>query len=202
MIRLFKSRIYISIFALVLVPIIIISEDAPFFFVALVGALMHEFAHIAAMKMYGAKLERVSVYPCGADIRADTSSLTYRKEAAVFLSGPFMSLVLAAVSFVFYGYCGGMYLLSFALSNTAFFVVNILPVRGLDGGRTLEALLSEKYDIDLTQRICETVSTVFFAVLCALALSLLFLSGYNLSLVFVCSYLFLAGFVKQKICTN
>lgn len=200
MIRLFKSRIYISVFTFALIPIILMSGDAPFFGIAIVGAIIHEFAHIIAMRIFGAKLIRISVYPFGADIKADTSVLTYKEETAVFLSGPFMSLVLTAVAFTLYGYVGGIYLLSFAVSNAAFFAVNILPVQGLDGGRALEAVLSEKCDIDFTQKACELVSTICFAILCVLSLVLLGVTGYNISLVFVCSYLFVAGYVKRKMC--
>ncbi|MBE6703726.1 MAG: hypothetical protein E7583_00540 [Ruminococcaceae bacterium] len=198
MIRLFRSRIYISIFALLLVPMLALSHDALFLCIALSGALFHEFAHITAMMIFGASIIRISVYPCGADIRADTSRLSYKSEIAVFLSGPLASLVLCVTAFVFYGFMHGAYILFFAVSNLMFFFVNILPVTGLDGGRALEVLLYTKYDLSFAQKVCDTLSTIAFALLCILALLMLFLSGYNISLVFICAYLFLSGFVKQK----
>lgn len=198
MIRLFKSRIHISIFVLFIAPMLALSRDALFLCIALFGALFHEFAHISAMKIFGARIIRISVYPCGADIKADTSHLTYRSEISVFISGPLASLLLSLIAFVFYHFSGGAYILFFAVSNFMFFFVNILPVKGLDGGRALEAFFYAKYDLSFAQKVCDTLSTFAFAMLCILALLMLFLSGYNISLVFICAYLFLSGFVKQK----
>ncbi len=202
MIRLFKSKIYISIFALILVLIIALSVDAAFFYTALLGALLHEFAHIAVMKMLGAKLIRVSIYPFGADINADTSALSYKSETAIFLAGPAVSLVLTVIAFIFYIRLGGIYILSFSISNFLFFFINILPVKGLDGGRALESILFEKYDLVTAEKMADTVSTVFFIFLCILALLLIFLSGYNLSLAFICAYLFISEYVKQRLCSG
>ena len=200
MIRLFGSKIYISIFVPLTVCVMCISPDAPLFFIALLGAVFHELAHIFAMKMFGAKIFRISVYPFGADINADMSAIAYRKEAAVYLSGPFISLVLALTAFLLFALYGGMYVLSFALSNSVFFFVNILPVKGLDGGRALWCILCAKCGVVCAERVYSFVTTLFFGVLCAMALALLFASGYNLSLLFVCAYLFLSEYVRQRLC--
>ncbi len=198
MIRLFGSKIYVSIFTLMLLAIITLSADAPFFYIALFGALFHELAHIVSMKMFGANIIRISVYPFGADIKADTSRLTYKNEIFVFLSGPSVSLLSAVVAFILYKSLGTVYILAFSLSNFLFFAVNILPVKGLDGGRALYCLLHERYDITKAQRIFDILSSIAFGLLCAFAFFLLFVTGYNLSLVFVCTYLFLSEYIRQR----
>lgn len=199
MIRLFGSRVYISVFTVVLLAVAAISVDAVFLMIVLCGALLHEYAHITVMKMLGAEIIKISLYPFGADIKADMSSLSYRAEVAVYLAGPVISLLACLISLFMYRYAG-MYLAAFSASNFLFFFVNILPVKGLDGGRALEAVLCEKYGISYADRIYGVISTVFFGVLCFLALTMFFLSGYNLSLIFITAYLFVSEYVRQRLC--
>ena len=202
MIRLFKSRVYISPFAVALAAVISLSVDALFFFSAIPGALIHEFSHTAVMKMYGAEIISVSIYPFGVDIKSDTSGLSATQEIAVYLAGPLASLLTGLSALMVYGYAGGIYVLFFALSNLVFFVVNILPVKGLDGARALYVLLSSKYEYIQAQRIYEAVTAVFFGMLCIMAMFLVYFSGYNLSLVFICIYLFISEYTRQRLCHN
>ena len=200
MIRLFKGRVCISVFALMLVMIILFSVDAVFFIIAIAGAALHETAHLITMKMCGAKIIRISVYPFGADIKADTIGLSYKEEIAVALSGPLISLLASAAAFLFLYFGTYIYVLAFAVSNFLFFAINILPVRGLDGGRALFSALMMKLDITDAYRVYDYISTFTFGILCLLALFLLWLSGYNLSLLFICCYLFVSEYTRQKFC--
>ena len=202
MIAFFKGKLRISVFVPILVAVISLSSDAQFFYVAMLSALMHETAHLVTMKMCGARFLRISLYPFGADIGADTSRLSYKSEIVVFLSGPLMNFVLALLSLLFYFSIKGMLVLAFCISNIIFFFVNILPVRGLDGARVLFCLLCECFDSDRAGKIYDAVTTIFFGVLCALALLLLFLSEYNLSLVFICCYLFISEYIRIKVSEN
>ena len=202
MIRLFKSRIYVSVFAFLLFAVMMFSVDAVFFVIALSGALCHEIAHVVAMKVFGAKIIKISIYPFGADIRADTSCLSYKEEIVVALAGPVMSLVLSVVAFIFLCCDTYIYVLAFAVSNLMFFTVNILPVRGLDGGRALFSALMMKMDVADAYRVYNYISTAAFGVLCFLALFLLWLSGYNLSLLFICCYLFISEYARQRVCCD
>lgn len=200
MLSFFGGRIRVSPFALVLALIIAFSPDAPFYIVALIVAAVHEAGHLFAMKRLGAKALCLSIYPFGADIRAKNGALSYRGELVCALSGPLASLLTAlpllAVTFVL----PNAYTLSAAVSSLAFFAVNILPAKGLDGGRALLAGLLMHLELSAAYRVFGIVSTVFFAVLCTLAFALLAVSGYNLSLIFICTYLLFSEFVRSKAC--
>lgn len=199
MISLFGGRLRISFFVPLLAAVAVFSPDAPFFLVAVTAAMMHELAHLVLMRVLGARFVRLSLYPFGADICADTSVLSYKAEIAVFLSGPVVSLLLCLFSLLFYRVCGGgMYLLAFCAANFLFFFVNILPVRGLDGGRALYCTLCDRLDRDRALRIFDIISTAFFGVLCFFAMVMIFASGYNLSLAFICCYLFISEYVRSK----
>lgn len=198
MLRIFGSKVYISIFTLMLAAVITLSADAVFFYIALCGALMHEAAHLAAIKLCGAEIIKISVYPFGGDIKADTSKLSYRSEITVAAAGPLLNLLLFVLSVIFFAKYGGIYLLSFAVSNFMFFFVNIFPVHGLDGGRILLSFLLMRRDVSDAYVMYDRIAGTAFGVLCFFALLLLYLSGYNLSLFLVCAYLFFSGYIRQK----
>lgn len=200
MLAFFSGRLRVSPFALVLLLIIAFSPDAPIFYLALVFAALHEIGHLLALHRLGARLLCLSVYPFGADMRADLSSLSYRAEILCALAGPFASLAAALLLLPILHCFKNVYILSSILSNLLFFAVNILPVRGLDGGRALLALLLSKLDYQTAYKAFDAVSTVSFGILCLGALYLVWASGYNLSLVFICIYLFMSEFVKGRRC--
>lgn len=198
MISLFKGKFKISPFVPMLLAIISFSPDVLLFYTALIAAAFHETAHIAAMKLFGARVLRIAIYPFGADICADTSRLSYKSEVTVFLSGPLASFLLSVFSLLFYASVGGVYVLAFCISNFLFFIINIFPVKGLDGGRTLHCVLCNSFELRRAEQIYDIVTTISFGVLCLLAVILLMLSGYNLSLAFICCYLFISEYVKEK----
>ena len=200
MLTFFSGRIRISPFALLLLIIIAFSPDAPLFYLALAFAALHEIGHILAMKRLGARVDCLSIYPFGADIRADLSHLSYRAEILCTLAGPLVSLSAALLFLLLLPHFRNVYILSSAVSNFLFFAVNILPVRGLDGSRVLLAFLLSKLEYPLAYKIFDIISTASFALLCFLSLCLIVASGYNLSLVFICIYLFMSEFVKVRSC--
>ena len=133
-------------------------------------------------------------------MRADLSHLSYRAEILCALAGPLVSLSAALLLLPIFTHFKNVYILSSILSNFLFFAVNILPVRGLDGSRVLLAFLLSRFEYSLAYKVFDIVSTASFALLCFLSLCLIVASGYNLSLVFICIYLFISEYVKGRKC--
>lgn len=199
MIKLFGGRLLVSVYAVALFIIISFSVDAEFFYIALLCALCHELAHALAIKLCGTEIERITIYPFGADIRADLSILSPAKEAIIAAAGPAANLILAIPAYFIYVTNSEIYALALLLSNLTLFAVNIFPIKGLDGGRLLFALLTQFCDFVLATKLSDSISTVAFAFLGVLSLLLVYLSGYNLSLVLIWTYLFISGYVREKL---
>ncbi len=199
MIRLFGGRVHISVFALLLFAAVCFSADAPFLFIALGSALLHELGHLFCMRLFRASIARVSIYPFGADISADTQRLGYGAEAVLAASGLCVSAVLAVVFVILYYIFPNIYLLAAAVTNFLFFSVNAFPVKGLDGGRIILSLLLMKLEFSKAYSIYSCICTAAFGVLCLFAFALLWYTNYNLSLVLICVYLFLSEYAKQKL---
>lgn len=128
--------------------------------IAVLSALGHELGHLLALRLAGAKVERVRLTAFGAEIQADTRYLPYPREIACVFAGPAVNLVLAVLL------ARGLGNDLAAGVNLVLGVFNLLPVPALDGGRVLHLLVSWASDPMAADRVCRWVG-----VLCALALT-------------------------------
>ena len=117
------------------------------------AALLHEFGHAAAAWGWGVPIRSLKLDLFGA--RMELGGLTgYTAELAVAAGGPFVSLLCFALAWPLGGYGEGAYL--FATASLGLGMLNLLPVRGLDGGRMLSGALS----LLLGDRTADTVLRV------------------------------------------
>lgn len=100
------------------------------------AALLHELGHLAALHLAGASVEGIALTAFGAEIRADTRYLPYRKDILCTLAGPAVNIIAALIL----ARTAGDYLLAGA--NLLQGVFNLLPLTGLDGARALHLVLS------------------------------------------------------------
>lgn len=127
----------------------------------LLAALCHELGHLAALRLAGARVERVRLNAFGAEIRADTRRLSYPREIACTLAGPAVNLALALLLARTTGH------FTAAGSSLLLGCFNLLPVPALDGGRALHLLVSWLWEPITADRVCRRVGLG-----CALLLTL------------------------------
>ncbi len=130
------------------------------------SALCHELGHLAALRLAGAKVERIRLTAFGAEIRADTRYLPYGREILCTLAGPAVNLALALI----FARISGEYVLAGA--NLLLGVFNLLPIPSLDGGRALYLAVSWLTDPMLADRFCRRLGLVCAVLLTGLALAL------------------------------
>ena len=98
------------------------------------GALacaFHELGHWAAIALLGGRVRSLHLTVVGAEMELDPCRpLSYGREVIAALAGPAVNLVLVWISIR-----TGRYL--FAGLNLCFGLLNLLPIRLLDGGRAL-----------------------------------------------------------------
>ncbi len=103
------------------------------------AALLHELGHIAAAWGWRVPVRSLRLDLFGA--RMELGGLMgYSAELAVAAGGPFVSLAVAAVAWPLGALWEGASLL--AAVSLGLGLLNLLPVRGLDGGRMLTCALS------------------------------------------------------------
>ena len=117
------------------------------------AALLHELGHMAAAWGWGIPLRGLRLDLFGARMELG-GLLSYRAELAVAAGGPLVSLASAALAWPLGRFFEGAYLFSAVSMGLGF--INLLPVRGMDGGRMLSCALSLLFGervADMTLRV-------------------------------------------------
>lgn len=120
----------------------------------LLAALLHELGHILCACLLGIPLTGCSVRPCGAFLSFDFSRTSYRREGCVHLAGAGMGLITAVAAVRIFGGKAAY----FAGISVVLAAVNLLPVRGFDGGGVLQCLLAAVFPPEKGEIVCRIVS--------------------------------------------
>ena len=120
----------------------------------LTAVLLHELGHLLCARLMGIPLTGCSVRACGALLTFDFSQTSYRREGCVHLAGAGMGLCSAVLAAAVFGDSAAY----FSGISVTLAAVNLLPVRGFDGGGVLHCLLSAFFSPETADRIGRTVS--------------------------------------------
>ncbi len=183
-----SAKIYVSVFSPFAVFLFVLSQglfSSLMFFSAI---LIHELSHILCLFCLGATIKKVSVYPFGIDINADTQRLNYKKELVVSLSGSTANLLFALFGGVVFNHITHPKLLFFILCHLSLGLFNLLPITLFDGGKALRLILYDRLEIDTAFRAAFLCDLVFSVMLLCLCTYLIRLSGFNLSVIMIAIY--------------
>lgn len=153
--------------------------------------LIHELAHFVSAKVLGLKISKLIFYPFGVSLRLNSIILlSFSEEIILYLSGPLVNAVIAVI-FALNGKFGVLY-----INNLALFLLNILPIIPLDGGRILETIISRYKGRKNAKKILKFIGILIYSFLIYLLLKSKTLNINTLTLI-----LFLLGsiiFEKEK----
>lgn len=117
--------------------------NPPWQVATLLGAvILHEGGHLAAAQLLGGRFEGLCLGFFGWEMDLGREGLSYRREIAVDLAGPFANALGCAVGLWFIRRSMTEMRLFFFFCNALYGAFQLLPAAGLDGGRALTALLS------------------------------------------------------------
>lgn len=147
---------------------------------------VHEAGHVAAGAILGVRVTGINVVPFGIsfDMRQPRS---YLHEALIAAAGPFVNFTVCALilSGVLPSGDGVRELFVFSLSLG---MLNVLPVRALDGGNVFMAAISHFFGRDCAERVLGVLSVVTLTLLYLAAVYIFFYGSENFSLLFfVCA---------------
>lgn len=139
MIKIFSRRkgtptVRVSVFAIAAIIAFLAADFSVWTLLCLSAALLHETAHVAAALLCREKIDAVNIYPFGAEIRIKGGISSYAKDLVISSAGIAVNLLLFLVFFA----AAGVHLKFFAAANLVLAAVNVIPARGLDGGRIAE----------------------------------------------------------------
>ena len=188
----FKTGIFtVSIGAVIASSLLFIFNDDAYFFIMLLSVIIHELGHITACMIFGSKVREIYIGIAGAQIETASKLSSYTSDAVTALSGPAAGLGAAATALFIIkeriklmpiGHTEEL-LIFFFLSNLFYAVVNLLPVKGLDGGNALYALIALRCRLDTADRIITISSFISVFAIASVSLVLLKKFNFNYSLV-------------------
>jgi len=129
------------------------------------AAAVHELGHYVVLKSLGGNIRKVQLNVFGAVMDVDGTRLSYGREVAAVLAGPAANFLCAWACLPFGREWGAWD--AFLGANLILGAFNLLPIRPLDGGRTLYLIVSWLLDPITGENIARWTGTVTALLLAA-----------------------------------
>ena len=189
-----KSRVKVSITppTVIFFALLISLDRTALSLVPFLAAICHELGHLAVMRTVKMDVREAKITLFGAEIR----SVGYKNElsrAAVYAAGGAANIISALI--VLATGFDGAYAELFVTCSFALAFINLLPIRSLDGGCIIEALLSH-FAPNRAHAAVTVVSAVSLGILWLVAVYILLVCGGNLSLLLFTECLFWELFLR------
>ena len=153
------------------------------------SALIHEFGHIITLKLFGKRIIAICAGTFGLNIVTDHKMISYPKECIISASGPLMNLLSALLGVLFLKFCKSTGDYYFIGINLLYFIINMLPIRALDGGQLLYNAVSLVLNTETAENVLSATTAFFMIVLAAISTCIVLFGNGNLSAMAVCFYL-------------
>ncbi len=166
-----------------------------------VATILHELTHAFFANRLGYTLNELRLMPYGAALIGEFESAKPTHEIVIAIVGPLVNLVLVVILSALWWFFPATYQYSyqFAQANFCLFIVNLLPVYPLDGGRILLAVLSKKVNRAKAYKRIRILGYAVSAVFAVLFLLTCFV-GANLSLVSIASFILISTAFPDNRC--
>jgi Zn-dependent protease len=163
-------------------------------YVALIflAALIHESGHLTALSFFGART-KIKINSAGLVIEKQGGSLSYVADLIISISGPIANLV----TFLIFCKNPNEYLLFLADASLILGLVNILPIKKLDGSLAIYSLLSIIIGERASRIAVSLLSYVFMGAFFIIGICLLLTSEPNPTFFIMYAWLFYNIYLKN-----
>lgn len=166
---------------------------------AVLFSMLHELGHLACMLALGNKPQCVSFELTGINIiRNDSTTVSLTQEIFTAVSGPLVNLILFLLFALLWGKTGEEKFLSMASVNLILMTFNLLPIKGLDGGKVLYYFISKFISFKAAKTVLTVSSVVFVILMFSYGIYVLYLTRYNFSMLIIALMLSLSIFSKEE----
>lgn len=164
------------------------------FFIIFSIVTIHELAHIAVAKLYGAKLSKIIIYPIGEMAIIENLFLVKPlKRIAIICAGPAINIALGLLFIAL----GNNDIFKFiSMTNFSIAIFNSLPIYPLDGGRLVHLILSTLIGILNSNEVIILISKFFILVITLIGIIQVILYPFNISL--LCLGMYLKSSIKKE----
>ncbi|WP_416201009.1 MAG: hypothetical protein ACFWUD_00905 [Thermocaproicibacter melissae] len=192
--RVGKCRVTVGVPFLAVVALVLALDSSGIAFAGLLSGVLHEAAHILAMKLLGNVPEQMRFTAFGIDIVRQNEQRSYKRDALVSLAGPAANLAAAVLLFCIPQTRQSIHF----YANLVLFAFNALPIAPLDGGQVLRAFLCIKTEPEKADRIVTAVSLSLLLPLATAGFFILIQTGWNFTLLLAVCYLAALLMLKRE----
>ncbi len=153
-----RTTVFIDLILLPVVLLVVCFNMIQPFIIAVVSIYLHEIVHMLVAILKGCRIYGMGILPVGFNACIDDTELRHIDKAFIYLSGPCMNLIIAALlSTVF----GTLPLTpDIVKTNLGLAVFNLIPIEPLDGGKCLILLVGHYKGLYYAKRILVLVTKV------------------------------------------
>lgn len=185
----------ISVPFCVMLTFLLINDTTGLMSASLFAVVFHELGHLIAMKLTkcaprSVKLSAAGILICG------SSYCTAKENIFIAVAGPFANVVFSIGFYFLYRTFNVTLMLYFCLVQLLVGVLNVMPVKGLDGGTIIFNLLSRFPKVNAAA-VCSVVSIFFACALTVIGTAVAVKNVYNPSLLLLGIYLIVLNLMKR-----
>lgn len=187
---------------ILLVPMMILSyilKSQMTFFMSFGIVLVHELFHLITALILDVEVKSIVVLPFGMTLHVSKDVIRFpKKEVIIAVAGPISNLIMIAIANIFWksNYQNINYLM-FIVINWSVFLINLIPIPPLDGGRILRAILIRNAGLFKALKYIRKISHLFTLLICAVGILLIFITKGNPSLCIIGAFL-VFSLVEEK----
>lgn len=159
-------------------------------------AIIHELGHLTPLFIFGNYKKRPRSTVCGFRITVP-ELLSYNDSLVILISGPCANLIAFVLLFLA-SFQFGEYFFLFAILNLITAISNLIPVKGYDGYKIIEILLSQKEENHSAKIILDGVSFIIISAMSFLSLYLILKVGEGYWIFFVFFISLLVAVLKSE----
>ncbi len=173
----------------------IITEPSHTPILTIFAILVHEGGHLLAARLCRIKTDGFSVDTLGARLSLTGTALSYQKELAICISGPLANLFSIAPVYRLRTNTDIGFFISVSL---ALALLNLLPIKGFDGGRIFHCLTSLAFPPTVSERLYSLSSFFCLFILWCGSVYMMIRTGADVSLFIFSASIFTRVFLLGK----
>lgn len=192
-------KIKINFFAIMLFLSVIVSSSY-YALIPIFAAALHELGHIISAKMCDVKLSNFNLGIFGARLGIGGGICSYKDEIIICAAGPAVNFISAYFAFLISNLTTINSDIAdiFILSSLSLGIINILPIKSLDGGRIISALICRFGSVRSAEITVDILSFFTLFTLWCISLYLLLKSASSLSLFIFSVSIFASIFLEEQ----
>lgn len=164
--KLFNIEFQISVPFAVMFAFLLVTDKTGLMSASLLAVVLHEIGHLIWMKKCRTAPKSVKM-SLGGVLMVGSAFCTARESISIALAGPVVNFLFAVAFYSLGLYFDNLLLVAFGVVQFLVGAINLLPVKGLDGGTVLRVLALKycKRNVDLTVKLVSFCVSVAILVL-------------------------------------